>query len=101
MTDLPFGVFNLNAAAVVYKNRLTVMSRKHLMSYEQEYDTWSVKEYEEFEDVITAFIVDGQLCTCIYGNENYSMVSYVDDHAWNNKKDIISDMLSGNYGFMA
>ena len=100
MTDLPFGVFNLNAAAVVYKNRLTVVSRKHLMSYEQEYDTWSVKEYEEFEDVITAFIVDGQLCTCIYGNGNYSMVSYVDDHAWNIKRDIISDMLSGHYGFM-
>ena len=33
--DLPFGVSNVRAAAVVYKNRLTVVSSEHLISYEQ------------------------------------------------------------------
>ena len=99
--DLPFGMFNLTAAAVVYKNRLTVVSRERLMSYEQESDTWSVKEYEDLGDVTTALKVDEELCTCIYRNGRYSLMSYDDeDNVWNVKIDNIPDMLHRRYGFM-
>ena len=101
MKELPIGVLSLSASAVVFKNRLTVVSREHLMSYEQESDTWSVKEYEDLGDVSTAFIVHGELCTCINRNGKYSMMSYDEEgNAWNDKKDNISDMLHGKYGFM-
>ena len=99
--DLPFGVHNHCAAAVVYKNRLTVVSSEHLMSYEQESDTWSVKEYEILGWVPTALIVDGELCTCIDDDEKYSLVSYdEEDNVWSVKIDTIPDMLHRRYGFM-
>ena len=99
--DLPFSMFNLRAAAVVYKNRLTVVSEDNLMSYEQESDTWSVKEYEKLRDVSTALIIDGELCSCIYRNGKYSLMSYdEEDNVWNFKIDKIPDMLHRRYGFM-
>ena len=99
--DLPFGVHNLTAAAVVYKNRLTVVSSEHLMSYEQESDTWSVKEYEDMGWVSTALIVDGELCTCIYRHGKFCLMSYdEEDNVWKDKIDNIPDMLSKSYGFM-
>ena len=101
LKDLPFSVFNLRAAAVVYKNRLTVVSSKHLMSYEQESDIWSVKEYKDLEWVPTALIVDEELCTCVYKNKKYSLMSYdEEDNLWNVKIDNIPDMLKRRYGFM-
>ena len=100
--DLPFGVSNLRAAAVVYKNRLTVVSSKYLMSYEQESDTWLVTKYEELDwGVPTALIVDGEFCTCVYRNGNYSLMSYDgEDNVWNVKIDIIPDMLHARYCFI-
>ena len=101
--DLPFGVHNHCAAAVVYKNRFTVVSSEHLMSYEQESDTWSVKEYEDLGEMATALIVDGELCTCIDNDEKYSFMSYdEEDNVWNVKIDNIptSNMLCVRYGFM-
>ena len=99
--DLPFGVHNLCAAAVVYKNRLTVVSSEHLMSYEQESDTWSVKEYEDLGWVPTALIVDEELCTCVTRNGKYSLLSYdEEDDVWNVKIDNIPDMLNRRYWFM-
>ena len=99
--DLPFGVFNLCAAAVVYKNRLTVVSSEHLMSYEQESDTWSVKEYEILGFPSTALIVDGEFCTCVYRNGDYSLMSYdEEDNVWNVKIDNIPDMLHAKCGFI-
>ena len=99
--DLPFGVINLCAAAVVYRNRLTVVSSEHLMSYEQESDTWSVKEYEILGFPSTALIVDGELCTCIQEDEKYSLMSYdEEDNVWNVKIDNIPDMLDARCGFM-
>ena len=99
--DLPFGIHNLCAAAVVYKNRLTVVSSEHLMSYEQESDTWSVKEYEELGCVATTLIVDEELCTCIEEDGKHSLMSYdEEDNVWNVKIDNIPDMLNRRYGFM-
>ena len=99
--DLPFGVTNLTAAAVVYKNRLTVVSSERLMSYEQESDTWSVKIYEYLGLLSTALIVDGELCTCINRNGKYCLMSYdEEDNVWNVKIDNIPDMLDDRYGFM-
>ena len=100
--DLPFGVSNVRAAAVVYKNKITVVSSVHLMSYEQESDTWSVKEYKKQGWwVSTALIVDGELCMCIEKDEKYSLMSYdEEDNVWNVKIDNIPDMLDERYGFM-
>ena len=99
--DLPFGVHHICAAAVVYKNRLTVVSSERLMSYEQEFDTWSVKEYEQLGSILTALIVDEELCTCFIRNEKYSMMSYdEEDNVWNVVIDNIPDMLVARYGFM-
>ena len=99
--DLPFGVTNFRAAAVIYKNRLTVVSSRRLMSYEQESDTWSLKEYEDLDWVPTALIVDGELCTCIMKDGNHFLMSYDDrENVWNVKIDNIPDMLSRRYGFM-
>ena len=99
--DLPFGLYNLIAAAVVYKNRLTVVSSEHLMTYEQESDTWSVKTYQKLGWVKTALIMDGELCTCIKEDEKYYLMSYdEEDNVWNVKIDNIPDMLDSRYGFM-
>ena len=99
--DLPFGVHNLSEAAVVYKNRLTVVSSEHLMSYEQESDTWSVKEYEKLGWVPTALIMDGEICTCIYEYGECSMMSYDEENnVWKVKIDNIPDMLHERFGFM-
>ena len=100
--ELPFGVYSHCAAAIIYKNRLTVVSSEHLMSYEQESDTWSVEEYDDLGDVSTALMVDGELCTCIEEDEKYSLMSYdEEDHVWNVKINNIPDMLNNIYGFMA
>ena len=99
--DLPFGVNNRRASAVVYKNRLTVVSSEHLMSYEQESDTWLVKEYEDLGDVSSTLIVDEELCTCISRIGKYSLLSYGEEYnVWNVKIDNIPDMLNTRYGFM-
>ena len=99
--DLPFGVHHICAAAVVYKNRLTVVSSERLMSYEQEFDTWSVKEYEQLGSILTALIVDEELCTCFIQNDKYSLMSYDEENnVWNVKIDNIPDMLVARYGFM-
>ena len=99
--DLPFGVHNLCAAAVVYKNRLTVVSSEHLMSYEQESDTWSVKEYEDLGRESTALIVDGELCSCIKRNmKNLLMNFNEEDNVWKVKIDNIPNMMHTRYGFM-
>ena len=101
ISDLPFGVFNLRASAVVYKNRLTVVSSEHLMSYEQESDTWSVKEYEDLGWEPTALIVDRKLCTCIKRNGICSLISYdEEDNMWKDKIGRISCMSDTRYGFM-
>ena len=99
--ELPLAVANYCAAAVVYKNRLTVVSSEYLISYEQESDTWSVKEYEELGDVPTALIVDDELCICIIRIGKCSLMSYDDDdNVWNVKIDNIPDMLQRRYGFL-
>ena len=98
--DLPFGVTNVVASAVVYKNRLTVVSSEHLISYEQESDTWSVKEYEELDGTPTALIVDGELCTCINTYGIYSLMSYDKDNVWKDKIDKIPGMSDKRYGFI-
>ena len=99
--DLPFGVDNLSEAAVVYKNRLTVVSSEHLMSYEQKFDTWSVKEYEKLGWAPTALIVDGEICTCVTRIGKCSLMSYADeDNVWNVKIDTTPDMLHRRHGFM-
>ena len=101
LKDLPFGVHNLSEAAVIYKSRLTVVSRKHLMSYEQESDTWLVKKYEDLGNVPTALIMDGVLCTCIKRNGICYLISYDDeDNVWKVKIDNIPDMLLARCGFM-
>ena len=56
INDLPYSVTNLSAAAVIYKNRLTVVSSEHLMSYGQESDKCSLKEYENLGWLPTALI---------------------------------------------
>ena len=99
--DLPFGVTNRRASAVIYKNRLTVVSSEHLMSYEQESDTWSVKEYGDLGWVPPALIVDGELCTSIYRDGKYFLMSYdEEDNVWNVKIDNIPDMLHSRYSFL-
>ena len=99
--ELPFGVHSRCAAAIIYKNRLTVVSSEHLMSYEQESDTWSVEEYDDLENVSTAFLVDGELCTCINRNEEASLMSYdEEDNVWNIKINNIPDMSNTIHGFM-
>ena len=99
--DLPFGVDNLIAAAVVYKNRLTVVSSEHLMSYEQESDTWLMKEYEDLGWVSTALIVDGELCTCTKRNKKNLLINYdEEDNVWNVKIDNMPDLLHARYGFL-
>ena len=99
--DLPFGMFNLTAAAVVYKNRLNVVSSERLMSYEQESDTWSVREYEDLGDVPMALIVDDELCICITRIGKYSLMSYdEEDNVWNVKINNIPDMLQRRHGFL-
>ena len=71
------------------------------MSYEQESDTWSVKEYEDLGDVLSALIVDGELCTCIRRNKKNLLMNYdEEDNVWNVKIDTIPDMLLARYGFM-
>ena len=61
-----------------------------------------MKEYEDMGwGVPTAFIVDGEYCTCIYRNWRYSLMSYDDeDNVWNVKIDNIPAMLDERYGFM-
>ena len=99
--DLPFGLYNLTAAAVIYKNRLTVVSSKHLMSYEQESDTWLVKKYEDLGWVSTALIVDGKLSTCTKRNRKNLLMYYdEEDNVWKVKIDVIPDLLYERYGFM-
>ena len=99
--DIPLGVTNFTAAAVTYKNRLIVVSSEHLMSYEQESDTWSVKEYDDLGDVPSALLVDGELCACIEEDEKYYLISYdEEDNVWKDKIDDITDMLDTRYGFM-
>ena len=84
--DLPLGVYNHHAAAVVYKNRITVVTGKQLMSYQQESDTWSVKNYTDLGDVATAMIVDEELCTCVQEGDKGSLMSYDEEsNVWNVK----------------
>ena len=74
--DLPSGVYNHKAAAVVYKNRITVVTGKQLMSYQQESDTWSVKDYADLGDVATAMIMDEELCIHVHHYYNGSLMRY-------------------------
>ena len=101
MKDLPIGVHNRRAAAVVYKNRLSVVSIEHLMSYEQESDTWSVDEYERLGRVPTALIVDEELRAITWREEKCSLMSYdEDDYVWDVKIDNIPDMFHAKFGFL-
>ena len=94
-------MFNLCAAAVVYKNRLTVVSSEHLMSYEQKSDTWSLKKYEDLGWEPTALMVDGELCTCIKRNMKNLLINFdEEDNVWKVKIDNIPDMMYTRYGFM-
>ena len=52
------------------------MSAEYLMSYEQESNTWSVKEYVNVGWLSTALIVDGKLCMCIHKDGKCSLKSY-------------------------
>ena len=99
--DLQFDTFNNYCAALFYKNRLTLVSSDQLMSYEQESDTWSVKEYDDLGEMATALIVDGELCTCIEKDEKHFLLSYnEEDNMWNVKIADIPDMLDNRYCFM-
>ena len=98
--DLPFGVSNYEAAAVGFKNRITVVTSKRLMSYQQESDTWSVKEYKDLGDVATAMIVDEELCTCIKKDDNGSLMSYDEEaNVWKVKIDNMPNILCRRYCF--
>ena len=98
--DLPFGVYNWKAAAVVYKNRVTVVTSKRLMSYQQESDTWSVKEYEDLGNVATAMIVDEELCTCVKKDDNGSLMSYDEEaNVWKVKIANMPNIFTDRYCF--
>ena len=98
--DLPFGVHNWNASAVVYKDRITVVTRKRLMSYQQESDTWSVKKYKDLGYVATAMIVDEELCTCTKKDDNGSLMSYDEKaNVWKVKIDHMPNIFSKRYCF--
>ena len=99
--NLKFDTFNNYCAALIYKNRLTVVSNKQLMSYDQESNTWSEKKYKDLGEMATALLMDGELCTCIEKDEKYSLLSYnEEDNVWNVKIANIPDMLDNRYCFM-
>ena len=98
--DLPFAVNSSNAAAVGYKNRITIVTGKRLMTYQQEYDTWSVKDYEYMGNVATAMIIDEELCTCFKKGDNGSLMAYDEEaNVWKVKADSMSNILHQKYCF--
>ena len=65
MKDLPHYVDHFNATPEVFKGRITIATREHMMQYDQDTDEWTVKTFKDLKKTPVLTVLDGQLCASV------------------------------------
>ena len=74
---------NSAAGVVVHKNRIKVITVDECMSYADDTDTWTVKQYHERGEAVNAFVRGGQIYAVVEDGDTHTMLSYDDvDNRW-------------------
>ena len=77
IADLPVACYCNTAAGVIFKDKITVVTKKELMIYQPEQNTWSVISHTNpLESPVSAVVYENILCTCSELDGNYVLMCY-------------------------
>ena len=94
-SNMPVNCSDEEAGVVVHEDRIKVITVDECMSYADDTDTWTVKQYNKLGRYVNAFVRKGQICAVVQNGHTYSMMSYDDvDNVWKTEHEKIDNAWS-------
>ena len=82
-SNMPVACDSLVAGVVVHEDIIKVITVDKCLMYDDDTDTWTVKQYNKLGDRVNVFVRRGQICAVVQNGDTYSMMSYDDvDNVW-------------------
>ena len=92
-SDMPAACSSGDAGVVVHEGRIKVITVEKCLIYDDDTDTWTVKQYNKLGDTLNAFVRKGQIWAVVRRIKTYCVLSYDDvDNAWNTEHQSISNV---------
>ena len=93
-SSMPVACRSLEAGVVVHENRIKVITVDTCFVYDDDTDTWAVKQYNRLGHAIKAFVRRGQIFAAVQNIGTHSMMSYDDsDNVWKTEHERIDNAL--------
>ena len=93
-SSMPVACRSLEAGVIVHDNRIKVITVDKCFVYDDDTDTWTVKQYNRLGHAIKAFVRRGQIFAAVQNIGTHSMMSYDDsDNVWKTEHERIDNAL--------
>ena len=91
-SDMPVACNSSVAGVVVHEGRIKLITVDKCLMYDDDTDTWTVKQYNNLGSAVKAFVKRGQICAAVQNGDTYSMMSYDDvDNVWKTEHERIDN----------
>ena len=91
-SDMPVACDSQDAGVVVHEGKIKVITVDKCLMYDDDTDTWTVKQYNNLGDRVKAFVRGGQIYAAVQNGDTYSMMSYDDvDNVWKTEHERIDN----------
>ena len=99
-SDMPVACDREDAGVVVHEGRIKVVTVDKCLVYDDDTDTWTVKQYNKLGDAINAFVLGEQICAAVQNGDTFSMMSYDDvDNVWKTEREKIDNAFCTRFFF--
>ena len=93
-SDMPVACNCDDAGVVVHEDRIKVITEDKCLMYDDDTDTWTVKQYSKLGNSVNAFVRGEQIYAVVSNGGRYSMMSYDDvDNVWKTEHNRIGNAL--------
>ena len=91
-SDIPVDCDSDDAGVVVHEDRIKVITVDKCLMYDDDTDTWTVKQYSKLGNSVNAFVRGEQIYAAVQNDDTYSMMSYDDvDNVWKTEHERIDN----------
>ena len=99
-SDMPVACDREDAGVVVHEGRIKVVTVDKCLVYDDDTDTWTVKQYDKLGDAINAFVLGEQICAAVQNGDTFSMMSYdAVDNVWKTEREKIDNVFCTRFFF--
>ena len=93
-SDMPVACDSYEAGVVVDEGRIKVFTVYKCLMYDDDTDTWTVKQYNRLGNAVNVFVRGRQICAAVQNGDTYRMMSYDDvDNVWKTEHERIDNAL--------